>query len=38
MEITLSREETNAVLDYEEFLRTGAADKKISLVYFRGTR
>ena len=37
MEFTLSREETTAVLDYEEFLRTGAADKKISLVYFRGT-
>lgn len=37
MKIELTTEEKNAVLDYEEFMRTGAADKKISIVYFRGS-
>lgn len=37
MDLNLTMEEANAVLDYEEFMRTGASDKKMSIVYFKGS-
>lgn len=33
----LSTEEKNAILDYEEFMRSGETTKKISPIYFKGT-